>query len=315
MKKKLIAVILSIIFMLCLASCRNKNEDDIRFYLPDNISTLSVVNILNEGLIYNNKNVEFVFEDTSKIEKYVNNNDFTFAICKTTTAALSHKSNKKSKILFNTSFGSSYIVSNKSKISSFSNLIGKTVYTETGFNSKMLQYLLKSNDILYTLDEEKEGYVYIEEVSNGNQIVSLYSSDVETISLINEPYLTKISKLANVSIGIDIQSEYKKINNYSYPEYSIVVSNSFAEDNAEFIEFLYEKLVQDYNYLYINHDKLNLYFKNLNLINLTGFSYDKSTIDRCNINVTKAYLHKDNVNNYVENFTNIKMDDEFYYQF
>ncbi len=315
MKKKLSVLILSIIFILCITSCRKKKDDDIKFYIPNNIRALGVANLLDEGITYNDKKIEFIFEEESKIEKYVNNDDFTFALCPTTTAALSHKTNSNVKLLFNTSHASACIVSNKTSISSLTSLVGKTIYVEKGSISKTLQYILKNNEISYSTSELKDTSVCIKEVNDSNQLVSLFTSTDEVISLVSEPYLTKISNLFTVNIAIDIQNEYKKLNNYFYPDSSIVVNSTFAEENETFIYSLYSTLSGCQSYLDKNHDNLNVFFNNLDLTNLSGFSYDKQTIERLRVDVTKAYFHKENINNYVENFTNLKLDDDYYYAF
>lgn len=320
MKKKLSLLFLTMLAMLFMLSCRNNNDDDIKFYIPDNIQTLAVANMLDEGLTYNGKTVEFIFESESKIEKYLNNNTFTLALCNTTTAALSHKSNHKVKIVFNTSYSSSYIVTNGKKFSSLSNLIGNTIYVKKGFYSKLLQYELKNNDISYTLEEGNDyvADVYIKQVSDENEIITAFANNTDNsaIAFINEPYLTKLNHLCEIKICMDAQSEYKKLNDSnSYFETSLVVKNSFAEENEEFLTLLQEKFLEITKYLKNNNETLNTLFYNLGTSNLASISYDLSTIERANIYITKSWQHKENISKFIETFTNIKPDDDFYYEF
>ncbi len=328
MKKILLLLPITGLAILSFASCNDSKDKEgiIKFYLPDGTPSLAVANMLDEGFTYHNKKIEFKIEDASTIGAKIASDDCTLAICPTIVAAKIYTQGVKIKIATNNVFGNLYVVST-GKSNKLTDLIGKKIYTTSGTTKSLLEYELKKNNIEYIDGETAvSGKVTFQVMSSASEYIPILKQaaikDEEAIAILGEPAVTNaISKVGDkLKIIVDMQEEYSKISQTTkekYPQASMVVKESFANSNKEFMNKLYDKLNENMDYLKNNYSTLgSILGKEEYQSSIASTTFTLDTIKRCNIGLEKAYMNKEYNNNYIKELMNgLSVSDDFYFEF
>lgn len=327
--KKIFLVSIAGLGMLSLASCNNndKKMETINFYLPDGTPCLAVANMLDEGFEYDNKKVEFKFQEASTIGASIASDDCTLAICPTVVAAKIYSQGVDIRLATNNVFGNLYVVTTGDS-NKLSDLVGKKVYTTSGTTKSLLEYELKKNNIEYQDGETAvDGKVTFHVMSAASEYIpslkQAATKGEEAIAILGEPAVTNaMAKVGEkLKIAIDMQEEYSNLNQTStvtkYPQASMVVKESFASDNKDFMNKLYDKLNENLDYLKNNYSTLgSVLGKEEYQSSIASTTFTLDTINRCNIGLKKSYMNKEYNNNYIKELMNgLSVDDGFYFEF
>ncbi|MVX64128.1 PhnD/SsuA/transferrin family substrate-binding protein [Clostridium chromiireducens] len=271
MKKKLSLLLVIVLSMLTLIGCGNnsaaQNEakeestqtKDIKFITPDGLTAIAVSKLIKEKPeIRPGYNVNYTIEQNSdSLVTSVMKSEPDIAIVPSNVAATVYNKNKEYKIAGTIGFGSFYIgTTNENQ--TLNDLKGKEVYNiGKGLTPDIItKTILKAKGI----DVDKDiNFSYVNSV---NELAPVILAGKAQYAVIPEPALSTVqSKNDKFNVMLDINEEWKKINNseYGYPQSTIIIKKELLDKDKEFIgEFL--KQVKDATqWIYTNKETVGSY--------------------------------------------------------
>ncbi len=235
MKKILSLILCFIFFVIPLASCGDKTEEneDVKIRIAGMKGPTSIGLV---GVMENNENeYEFSLEGTADaiVPKLIKGELDMAAVPANLASTLYNNTEGEIQILAVNTLGVLYILS-KGEIASVADLKGKTILaTGKGTTPEYtLRYILSENGI----DPEKD--VTLDFKSEATEVVSALSEAESGVAMLPQPYVTiALNKLSDYKVSIDLNKEWQKLN----PEGAIVtgvlvVRRAFADENEEAVK-------------------------------------------------------------------------------
>lgn len=310
MKKKISLFLFIILSMTILMACgSNKVEDtaankvtetkDISFVTPDGLTAIAVAKLIKEKPeIKAGYNVNYTIEQSSEsLVTSVMKNEPDIAIVPSNIAATVFNKNKEYKIAGTVGFGSFYIgTTNENQ--TFEDLKGKEVYNiGKGLTPDIIaKTILKDKGI----DVDKDiNFSYVDGV---NELAPIILSGKTQYAVIPEPALSTVqSKNKKFNVILDLNEEWKKINNleYGYPQSTIIVKKDLYENHKEFVKEFLNQVKDGTQWIYENKETLGTYCEEIGVSakkEIVMKSLEKSNIQYVDIKDCykeyKAYFEK-----------------------
>lgn len=310
MKKKISLFLFIILSMTILMACgSNKVEDtaankvtetkDISFVTPDGLTAIAVAKLIKEKPeIKAGYNVNYTIEQSSEsLVTSVMKNEPDIAIVPSNIAATVFNKNKEYKIAGTVGFGSFYIgTTNENQ--TFEDLKGKEVYNiGKGLTPDIIaKTILKDKGI----DVDKDiNFSYVDGV---NELAPIILSGKTQYAVIPEPALSTVqSKNEKFNVILDLNEEWKKINNleYGYPQSTIIVKKDLYENHKEFVKEFLNQVKDGTQWIYENKETLGTYCEEIGVSakkEIVMKSLEKSNIQYVDIKDCykeyKAYFEK-----------------------
>lgn len=271
MKRKISLLLVIMMAISIFIGCENQNKvqdvsaeknteiKEINFAVPDGLTAVAVAKLIKEKPeVKPGYNINYTIEKSSEsLVINVMKKDPDIAIVPSNVAATAFNKNKEYKIAGTIGFGSFYIgTTNENQ--TFEDLKGKEVYNiGKGLTPDIIaKTILKDKGI----DVDKDiNFSYVDGV---NELAPIILSSKTKYAVIPEPALSTVqSKNEKFNIILDLNEEWKKINNseYGYPQSTIIVKKDLYESNKEFvIEFLNQVKVST-EWIYSNKETLGTY--------------------------------------------------------
>ncbi|OFI01519.1 NMT1/THI5 like protein [Clostridium acetireducens DSM 10703] len=263
-------------------------------------------------------NYEVVPTPDVLISKLVNS-EFDIAAIPVNAASTIYNKTGKYKFLAMNTWGMLYIVSNGVEVDSIKDLKDKKVYVSgKGMVPDFaFRYILKENglnpekdlNIDYTLSQH-------EELSQ-----ALISGKIK-IALLPEPFVTMVtSKNKDIKVKLNIEEEWKKINNKSSVATGcLVVRDEFAKENPEVVDTFLKEYEKSINWVNNNKEQASVLIEKFGILPKAKIA--EMSIPRCSIRYMNAQDSKEKVNGFLKvlydftpKSTGGKLPDEnFYYK-
>lgn len=295
----------------CLAFTGCYDDNSINVYVPDGAPALSVSEMLYTNEQFN-ENVTYNVVSANEIANTILQQTADIAIIPTNIASKLCGDGKTYKAVGICTFGNLYVIG-KNDITSLNELTGETVGCIQIQNVPGLtfQYILKNNQINYTLDEnEANANNVLLKGIEGTDVVAQLKTNKISYAVVAEPLCaTALSKFENNEIVkvFDLQKLYGT--NY-YPQSLLVVKNSLIENNLTFVKNFINKMQNNKNWTNENVDKcveaISNNLKTGATPSFTNNNFNSEVLNNCNIGFISAFENKDFIENYLNNLKSIE---------
>ena len=271
MKKKLSLISVIVLSMLTLIGCGNSNTTqseatkntagikEINFMAPDGLPAIAVAKLIKEKPeVKDGYNINYTIEKSSEsLVTSVMKSEPDIAIVPSNLAATVFNKNKEYKIAGTVGFGSFYIgTTNENQ--TLEDLKGKEVYNiGKGLTPDIIaKTILKDKGI----DVDKDiNFSYVDGV---NELAPIILAGKTQYAIIPEPALsTAQSKNEKFNVILDLNEEWKKINNsqYGYPQSTIIVKKDLSENHKAFVKELLAQVKAGTEWVYTDKETLGTY--------------------------------------------------------
>ena len=271
MKKKLSLISVIVLSMLTFIGCGNSNTTqseatkntagikEINFMAPDGLPAIAVAKLIKEKPeVKAGYNINYTIEKSSEsLVTSVMKSEPDIAIVPSNVAATVFNKNKEYKIAGTVGFGSFYIgTTNENQ--TLEDLKGKEVYNiGKGLTPDIIaKTILKDKGI----DVDKDiNFSYVDGV---NELAPIILAGKTQYAIIPEPALsTAQSKNEKFNVILDLNEEWKKINNsqYGYPQSTIIVKKDLSENHKAFVKELLAQVKAGTEWVYTDKETLGTY--------------------------------------------------------
>lgn len=316
MRKKLSLFLVVILSMATLIGCGNNNSAqgesvkketetrEINFVTPDGLTAMAVAKLIKEKPeVKAGYNINYTIEQNSdSLVTSVMKNEPDVAIVPSNVAATVYNKNQEYKIAGTIGFGSLYIgTTNENQ--NINDLKGKEIYNiGKGLTPDIIaRTVLKDKGI--DADED----VNFSYVNSVNELAPIILSGKTQYAVIPEPALSTVqSKNDKFNIMLDLNEEWKKINNseYGYPQSTIIVKKELYDEDKEFVNNLLNQVEESEKWANSNKEALGDYCEEI------GVSAQKpiviKAVDRANLKYVDI---KDSIKDYKTYFEKLNAFD------
>ena len=295
MKKKLSLILFVILAMLTFVGCGNNSNPqvneiidgnveskEVSLVVPDGLPAISIAKIIKEKPeVKKGYTVNYTIEQSSEtLVTSVMKSEPDIAIVPSNVAATAfNKTEGAYEIAGTVGWGSFYIGSTNAT-QTIEDLKGKEVYNI----GKGLTPDIITRTILKDKGIDPDTDINFSYVDGVNELAPIILAGKTEYAVIPEPALSTVqSKNENFNIMLDLNEEWKKINNseYGYPQATIIVKKELVEKDKEFVENLLNKVKESTEWAYSDKETLGAYCEEI------GISAKKpiivKAIDRSNI--------------------------------
>lgn len=295
MKKKLSLLLVVVLAILTFVGCGNNSNSqvdeiidgnveakEISFLVPDGLPAISIAKIIKEKPeVKKDYNVSYTIEQSSEtLVTSVMKGEPDIAIVPSNVAATAfNKTEGEYKIAGTVGWGSFYIGSTNAN-QTIEDLKGKEVYNI----GKGLTPDIIARTVLKDKGIDPDTDINFSYVDGVNELAPIILAGKTEYAVIPEPALSTVqSKNESFNIILDLNEEWKKINNseYGYPQATIIVKKELAEKDKDFVENILSKIEESTKWAYSDKESLGDYCEEI------GISAKKTIIvkamDRSNI--------------------------------
>ncbi len=326
--KKILVVTFSLLILcsvLLFGGCANTNTDKTySLVVPDGAPAMAVASLLADNVVNGTKVVTTITTGQDAQSKVLSG-QADLAILPTNLAANLYNKGSGYKLVTVNVYGLLYLVASQDM--SLADLQGKVVASIGKSNTPeyVFKKILSDNNIPYADgDVAQSGVVTIRYYTSAAEILPLLLSGEIECALIGEPAVSKaLSANTSLRIVADLQQLWGNSSHGAegYPQAGLVVSQKLLDENSAFVDSLVQRLMGNNQYMLDNADKLGKLFEEGGSQELSSVAFDKTLIQRCNLNTVTA---KDAYNGLVQYFETLynfnaasvgnKMpDNSFYY--
>lgn len=252
--KKILSIVLTLIFVLGLCACGNTDTNSItsevkpeyantNVYVlsgPTGIGAANLKNKAEKGETEGKYTVNVVAQPDEVVAKISKGEADIAAIATNLAAKLYNKTSGGISILAVNTLGVLNIVTPEGvEVNSLEDLKGKKVYT-TGQGSNpefIINHLLEQNNIDKTKD------LTIEYKAEGTELLTVWSTDPKAVIIAPQPVATTLTvQFPNSKIAVDLTKEWEKTNKDSALMMGcIVVRNEFLKNNKATVDKFLEE--------------------------------------------------------------------------
>ena len=289
--KKIFCALLAAITVFSLVACNtatNEEKYEITFAMPDGAPTLAAFSMMDGVESIDGHKIEYdILSGSANIATTFTSGSADVVIMPTNVAAKLFNKGVKIKLLSVNVYGVLYMVG-KTPIENYTDLYGKVVYNigAGGTPDLALRCIFDALDIDYVeSDTAVEGKVALSYVSEASAAVAKVKLDANAYGVMGEPVATNCCKAASASVVMDIQSEWKKINNTAFPQAGVAVSERVYNDGKLLAELM-SKLSENPAYISINAQKVQATITEFGS-NLTA-DFNAELLERCNLKCVAA---------------------------
>lgn len=283
MKKRLAALFVALfalsIFVGCSANEPKENRE-IKVVVPDGLPSMAVAKVIKE-----NPEIEEGYNLTYSIEKTPENivsevlkGEVDIAIVPSNVAATAYNKGAGYKIAGTVGWGSFQIISTE-KDTTLDDLRGKEVYNiGKGLTPDIVtQAVLKDKGFNPTNDIN---FSYLNGVT---ELAPTIIAGKTNYAVLPEPALTQVSLKKEIYTVLDLNDEWKKLNDseYGFPQATIIIKEDLIKNDLTFVEKFLKEIEESCNFANENRDELANYSEEI------GVSANKAIIpkamDKANI--------------------------------
>ncbi|MBR4099592.1 MAG: ABC transporter substrate-binding protein [Clostridia bacterium] len=235
--KKLISILLTLVFILSLSACGvNVKEVKANVYGiagPTGIGLASLMKDAKNGEGSLDYNIQLAASNDEIVAKITNKEADIAAVATNLASTLYNKTNGGIKVLAVNTLGVLNVVTKGVEVKSIADLKGKTVYsTGQGANPEyILKSVLENNNLKIGED------VTVEFVSQPAELVAKVVPAKEAVVIAPQPVATTITvQDKEAKIAIDLNDEWDKFNDKKLVMGCIIARSEYVEENPEAIE-------------------------------------------------------------------------------
>ncbi len=293
--KKLLAILLTLVFVFSLAGCGKYTPADITVACmtgPTGIGMAKLMYDNEAGTTQNNYTFTVAAAATDITGKFLKGEINIASVPTNVAATLYNKSEGKVRMLAVNTNGVLSILENGNSIKSINDLKGKTIYsTGKGQNPEyILNYILTENGI----DPVKD--ITINFVSSDDLKAKLISGEAE-IAMAPEPLATAVM-IQNKELNrvLSINDEWSKVSDTTLMMGCVIALDSYVEANPKAVEKFLEEYKASIEFATTNIDDTATYCETYGIAPKAAIA--KKSIPICNLCFVTGTDMKTNVNGY-----------------
>lgn len=232
---------------------------EVSVVIPDGLPAISIAKLIKEKPeIKKGYSVNYTIEQNSdSLSTSVMKGEPDIAIVPSNLAATAYNKNKQYKIAGTVGWGSFYIGTTKEN-QNIEDLKGKEIYNiGKGLTPDIIaKTILKDKGI--NVDKDVT-FSYVEGV---NELAPIILSGKTDYAVIPEPALSTVqAKNSNFKTMLDLNEEWKKINNseYGYPQSTIIVKSDLYDKDKDFVDQVLNQIKISTEWAYNNKETLGDY--------------------------------------------------------
>ncbi|EKQ53810.1 MULTISPECIES: ABC transporter substrate-binding protein [unclassified Clostridium] len=292
MKIKISLFLVIMLSIIILVACGNNKAQeatvsnavktkDISFVTPDGLTAIAISKLIKEKPeIKSGYNINYTIEQNSdSLVTSVMKNEPDIAVVPSNVAATVYNKNKEYKIAGTIGFGSFYLgTTNENQ--NLQDLKGKEIYNI----GKGLTPDIIARTILKAKGFDVDKDINFSYVNTVNELAPIILAGKTQYAVIPEPALSTVqSKNEKFNIMLDLNDEWKKINNseYGYPQSTLIVKKELLDKDKEFVQALLKNVKDATEWIYSNKETVGSYCEEI------GVSAKKpiviKSIDKSNI--------------------------------
>lgn len=287
----------SIVMLLILASCAEKQRESIRIGILDGPSAVSFIQVINNPPIIGGKQVEIVIKDEPiQIQAMMMKGELDFAILPTIMAANMYNKGIDFKMIACPIWGTLYLLENtEAKINNRLDKPDISVFGQGGTSDILLQRNIENNKTI-------KGNIDYSFTSNSDIAQALLTKKIK-YGVVSEPLVSNlIARDSSIKILTKITCE-EFINNGDkdiFVQTAFIVSQRFIDKYPALVEPVCSSYYNSCNFIYEQPDSAaNLIVKQKLSESLTTAS---KTISLCNIRYVGAFAIEVEINKYLNIF-------------
>ena len=308
--KKLTAVILSVLLLVCaavIASCKKADQPDTatdsaatsadttaadteaKEEAPSEVRVITLMGPTGMGMSKlisdskeNKTSLKYKFEIASapdQVSAQVIKGDFDIAAVPVNLSAVLYtKTEGAVKAVGVNTLGVLYMLENGNTVNSVADLKGKTVYaTGQGATPEYaLRYILTKNGI----DPDKD--VTIEYLGEHAELAAQMTSGSVTLGMLPEPNVTSVMlNNKDVRIALDLNKEWKDVSGSDMVMGCIIVSSKFAEEHPQALAEFLNEYKASVDYVTANVDEASTLIEAAGIVPKAAIA--KNALPNCNI--------------------------------
>ncbi len=244
--KKILSLLLTLIFVLGMTACSNTNNNS---SIPENITPvkcnvygisgptgIGLVNLMENsanGKTEIDYNIKLAADNQEIIAKVSNKEADIAAVATNVASTIYNKTNGEISVLAINTEGVLAVVSKGEEITDLKDLKGKTVYTTgQGANPEyIITHCLKENGLTVGSD------VDLQFVAQPQELVAKITASEKAVVIAPQPVATMITvKDSAAKIVIDMNDEWNKVSDTGLVMGCIIANNDFIKANPDAVE-------------------------------------------------------------------------------
>ena len=295
--KKLLSILLVMIFVFTLSGCAKKTD-------PTTVTVACMTGPTGVGMAKlwadadadktdNNYEINVYGAASDFTGKFLNGEINIASVPTNVAATLYNKSEGKVKMLAVNTYGVLSILEKGDSIKSVEDLRGKTIYsTGEGQNPEyILKYILTENGIDPTND------VTIKFVSSDELVSTVLTKPEVEVALVPEPAATTIlTKNDAFKRALSINDEWSKVSDTQLMMGCVIALDSYVEENSEAVDKFLKEYEASIKFATENIDDTATYCEKYGIT--TSAAIAKKAIPTCNLCFITENEMKTNVNGY-----------------
>ena len=307
--KRILTLILSVLFAFGLTSCSKPIEGDFTFVAPDGAPALAIAKFINDDENFGTEaNFEYSVVSSTAINNAILGSASDFVVMPLNSATKLYKNNGKEDYVMAAvlTHGNFYIMS-KADIDDVQDLIGRVVFVPNPGKVPdwTFQAALKGLNVEYVKnDQPVSGKVAIKYFNSPQDFNALLIQNPENVGLVPEPAVS-VLKGKGVSAVLDLQQMFDAEKS-AYPQAVLMVKKSVAEKHPELITKIGNAFSTNVEWVKSNPSSaVNAVKAKFETTTLNPDVINSATVDGCKIFWQSATDAKTEVNAYIQRITQI----------
>lgn len=248
MKKFIFIALILLLTLSFMVSCEKKDETTANVAVLNGTTGFGMAQLMEQNANNASEN-NYTFTVHTKpadIQKALINGDVDIAALSTSAASIVYnQSNGAVKVIALNTLGVLYVVENGNTVNSIEDLANKKIYCPAD-PSAIVKALLYKNNIVAEIDTT---YAYPADLNKAVTAGALKDAE-NVIAVLPEPVLTTaLNANSNLSVRLDLTSEWNKVDENSLVQGCVVVRTEFLNEHKSLVDKFLDEYEASINFL------------------------------------------------------------------
>lgn len=282
--KKIIAIVMAALLVLCFASCKEKTpveRADVRVTALKGPTGMGMASLMveNENGTTQNNYTFSLASAPAEVQSTIISGNFDIAAVPVNLASVLYNKGADISFIGVATLGVLYVLENGNTINSVADLKGKTIYS-TGQGATpeyALNFILEKNGLKVGED------VTVEYLSDHAELASKLAANTVSIGVLPEPNVTSalLQKTGDLRIALNLTEEWDKVSDTTLVQGVLVVSNKFLSEHPKAVETFLSEYKKSVNIITSDIEKGAEYCEKYGIVPKAAVA--KKAIPNCNI--------------------------------
>ena len=261
MKRKITAILLALFTLGTLVSCGKeevKETKEIKVVVPDGLPSIAMAKMIKENEeITKGYNTTYSIEKTSEnIVSEVLKGEVDIAVVPSNVAATAYNKDAGYKIAATVGWGSFQLISTEEG-ATLDSLKGKEVYNI----GKGLTPDIVTQSVLKDLGLNPTEDINFSYLNGVTELAPTIIAGKTNYAVLPEPALTQVASKKNIYTVLDLNEEWKKLNDseYGFPQSTIIVKEDLIENDSKYVKEFLKKASESCSFANDSRDEVAEY--------------------------------------------------------